>query len=229
VTTTGGAGPRAQIQLAVMRGSWVDETAADQPSAGEAGTPQFEARFDLDGRAGAGTWGAYVVGHWDRKNLNNVRAQGTPEPPSNNLDSWALEGGARFQGGALTLLGNAYTGKAMGHHFGNIIQFGDIKGWGAWAQGGLNLGKEWSVWLYGGMDDPNDDDLLASSSTATPNDRLKSWLVVPMLRYKLGPYSLGLEWLYNYTEYRTSTGTPPVFGSVDRKGNQIAFSTRYDF
>ena len=57
------AGTRAQLQLAVMKGSWADEPAADQPSAGEAGWPQLEARLNLDGRAGAGTWGAYVVAH----------------------------------------------------------------------------------------------------------------------------------------------------------------------
>ena len=217
------AATRAQLQLAVMKGSWVDEAAADQPSAGEAGLPQLEARLNLDGRAGGGTWGAYIVGHWDRKDLNNVRAQGAPEPAENNLDSWALEGGARIQSGALTLHGNAYTGKAMGHHFGQIIQFGDIAGWGAWAQGGLDLTKQWSVWLYFGTENPDDEDLAASATTAAPNDRVSSWLLVPMLRYKLGPYSLGLEWLYATTEYRTATGT------ADRKGNQLSFSARYDF
>jgi hypothetical protein len=217
------AATKAQLQLAVLKGSWVDEAAADQPSAGEAGTPQLEARLNLDGRVGAGTWGAYVVGHWDRKDLNNVRAQGAPEPAENNLDSWAVEAGGRVASGALTVLGNAYTGKAMGHHFGQIIQFGDIKGWGAWAQAGFNLTQQWSLWLFYGTENPDDDDLAASSTTAQPNDRTNSWLLVPMLRYKLGPYSLGLEWLYDNTEYRVAGGT------VDRKGNQLSLSARYDF
>lgn len=208
---------RAQLQLGVLRGSWVDETAADQPSAGEAGLPQLEARLNLDGKLTAGTWGMYVVGHWDRKNLNNVRADTLPEPSENNLDSWALQGGVRMQQGPLTLHGNAYTGKAMGHQFAHLIQFGDIRGWGAWAQAGLDLNKFWSLWLYGGMENPNDEDIIA------PNDRLGSVLLVPMLRFKAGPYSLGLEWLYNQTKYRVGAATQ------DRTGNQISFSTRFDF
>jgi hypothetical protein len=127
------------------------------------------------------------------------------------------------QSGALTLHGNAYTGKAMAHQFAHIIQFGDITGWGAWAQAGLDVTKQWSVWLYYGIDNPNDDDIPAPSTTQ-PNDRLQSSLIVPMLRYKAGPYSLGLEWLYNYMDVRTAAG-----GTADRKGNQALFSVRYDF
>ena len=211
------AATRAQLQFGVMKGSWVDETAADQPSAGEAGIPQLEARLNIDGRLSGGTWGAYVVGHWDRKDLNNVRADTAAEPSENNLDGYALEGGARMQRGRLTLHGNAYTGKAMAHQFAHIVQFGDIKGWGAWAQAGLDLNKLWSIWLYAGAENPDDDDIVS------PNDRLESFLVVPMLRFKTGPYSLGLEWLHNRTEYRVASATD------DRTGNQISFSARFDF
>ena len=51
------AAVRAQLSFAAMRGSWVDEPAPDQPSAGEAGTPQLEAALNLDGRLTRGTWG----------------------------------------------------------------------------------------------------------------------------------------------------------------------------
>lgn len=210
---------RARISLAAMRGSWSDEPAPDQPSAGEAGTPQFEGALNLDGSFGGGTWGAYVVGHWDRKDLNGVRNEGTPEPPENNLDSWAVEGGVRVQSGAITLMGNAYSGRAMGHQFAHVIQFGDIKGWGAWVQVGIDLTRRWGLWAYYGTDNPDDDDVRASA-----NERLSSWLFVPMLRYKSGPYSLGLEWLHNSTDYTT-----PGITSAERKGNQILFSTRFDF
>jgi hypothetical protein len=44
-----------------------------------------------------------------------------------------------------------------------------------------------------------------------------------MIRYKAGPYSLGIEWLRNTTEYRLATGTE------DRTGNQLAGSVRFDF
>jgi hypothetical protein len=213
------AAVRAQLSFAAMRGSWVDEPAPDQPSAGEAGTPQLEAALNLDGRMSGGTWGAYVVGHWDRKDLNGVRNKGAPEPPENNLDSWAVEGGLRLQSGAITLHGNAYTGKAMGHQFAHVIQFGDIEGWGAWAQTGIDFTRHWSVWLYYGTDDPDDEDVRATTA-----DRLSSWLLVPMLRYRAGPYSLGVEWLHNRTDYVLGPAA-----SAERAGNQIALSARFDF
>ena len=210
---------KARLSLAAMRGSWSDEPAPDQPSAGEAGTPQFEAALNLDGAFGAGSWGAYVVGHWDRKDLNGVRVDGAPEPPDNDLDSWAMQGGLRVQSGAITLHGNVYRGQAMGHHFAHVIQFGDIEGWGAWAQAGIDLTRHVGLWFYYGTDNPDDEDVRASGA-----DRLNSWVVSPMLRFKAGPYSLGVEWLHNRTDYSIS----PTL-TTERKGNQIALSTRFDF
>jgi hypothetical protein len=209
----------ARLSFAVMRGSWSDETTPDQPSAGEAGSPQLEGALNLDGKFGEGSWSGYVVGHWDRKNLNGVRARGAPEPAENNLDSHVVEGGLRVQSGVITLQGNAYTGKAMAHQFAHVIQFGDVEGWGAWAQAGIDLTRRIGVWAYYGVDDPRDEDI-----RATGNDRLNSWLFVPMLRFKAGPYSLGLEWLHNRTEYVATVAT-----STERKGNQFALSTRFDF
>lgn len=216
---TGKSSPvTARLSVAAMRGSWSDEPAPDQPSAGEAGTPQFEAALNVDGKMASGTWSTYVVGHWDRKDLNGVRARGTPKPPDNNLDSRVIEGGLKVQSGIITVQGNAYGGRAMGHQFANIIQFGDIGGWGAWGQLGLDFTRHVGVWGYYGVDDPNDADVRASA-----NDRLRSWLVSPMLRFRAGPYSLGLEWLQNRTTYAVGST------SVQRKGNQIALSTRFDF
>ena len=210
---------RAQLQLGALRGSWVDEPTPDQPSAGEAGTPQLEGALQLDGRFPGGTWGGYIVGHWDRKNLNGVRAEGAPEPPEDDLDSWAVQGGLRLTSGVITLHGNAYTGKAMAHHFAHVIQFGDIRGWGAWAQAGIDFTRRWGVYLYYGTDNPDDDEVRAAGS-----DRLDSWLLVPMLRYRAGPYSLGLEWLHNRVDYVVDPTS-----SAERKGNQILLSTRFDF
>ena len=217
--TDSGATVNARLSLAAMRGSWSDEPAPDQPSAGEAGTPQLEAAINLDGRFTGGSWAGYVVGHWDRKDLNGVRADGTPDPPDNDLDSRAIEGGLRVQSGVITLQGNAYSGKAMGHQFAHVIQFGDIEGWGAWAQVGIDFTRSWGVWFYYGTDDPDDDDVRASGT-----DRLSSWLLVPMLRFRTGPYSLGLEWLHNRTDYALGPAS-----SVERKGNQVILSTRFDF
>jgi hypothetical protein len=151
--------------------------------------------------------------------LNGVREAGTAKPAENNIDGQVVEGGLRVQSGVITLQGNAYTGKAMGQQFAHIIQFGDIAGWGAWFQAGIDFTRHVGFWVFYGIDDPDDEDVRASG-----NDRLGSWQVSPMLRFKAGPYSLGLEWLYNQTDYSLSPTT-----SEDRKGNQLTLSTRFDF
>lgn len=205
-----GAPTTTRFSLAVMRGSWQDEGTPgtdDNFSAGERGTPQLEGRLDI---AGA-TWGAYVVGHWDQK---EGQGQGGAD-----LTSWVGQVGANVTSGGLTLHGNAHYGKAMGHHFAQITQFGDIQGWGAWVQAGYSLTPTWSLWGYAGTEQPDAADVRASG-----NDRLKSFLLVPMLRYKSGPYSYSLEWLYNNTTYSTGAAT-----EADLTGNQLAFSVRYDF
>ena len=209
---------KATLRFAVMKNSWSDEATADQPSAGEAGTPQLEARLNLEGTMSPGSWNAYVVGHWDQKDLNNVRPRGSPDPGENDLTSSAFEAGARLQTGAFTVHGNAYTGKAMGHQFAHIVQFGDISGWGAWGQAGVDLSPRWSLWLYYGVDNPDDDDLTATG------DRQQSTLLVPMIRFKVGPYSTGLEVMKSWVDYRTAGG-----GTDERTGTAVLYSVRYDF
>ncbi|HXF95026.1 MAG TPA: hypothetical protein VNI61_02870 [Gemmatimonadales bacterium] len=203
-----------RLWLAVMRGSWQDEGTPgtdDNFSAGERSAPQLEGRLEFSAR----NWGAYLVGHVDSK--DSINAAG------DDLTSWAVEGGYRLTRGDLTLHGNVHVGRGMGHHFAQIVQFGDIQGWGGWVQAGYNLSPRWSLWGFVGYEQPNEDDVRAAVPLAnTP--RLKSLLVVPMLRYASGPYSVGLEWLYNTTTVATGATT-----EEDRKGNQILASVRYDF
>ena len=221
-----------EAEFAVLRGSWVDEEAADGISAGEAGLPQLEGRLNLRGATGDdGRWNAYVVGHFDSKDLNGARPEGTPEPPDDDLDSWAFEAGGNVEAGRVRLQGNAYTGKAMGHHFASLIQFGDIASWGAWGQAGFNLTPRWSVWGYVGFEDPDDDDVAAAALVADADEAvfvrggggIESLLFAPMLRYRSGPYQAGLEWLRSRTSYLTPTG------ETELTGNQLAFSVGYEF
>lgn len=218
------AATTAQVKLGVFKNSWSDEpsppppgavpSADDGPSAGEAGLPQLEARVDLAGRVGAdGTWGAYVVGHYDSKDLDGA---GVDDDAIDDLASWAAEGGARVALGRLTVHGNAWLGQAMGHHFGNIIQFRDVGGWGAWAQAGVNLTERWSVWGYAGTDDPDDED-----EDGVPLERQRSVQLVPMVRYQLPQLAFGLEWLHSRTDWFEAP--------VERRGNQVIFSGVYTF
>lgn len=197
------------LQLAALRGSWSDEPAPDGPSAGERGIPQLEARLDLAStRQGATPWNAYLVGHYDRKDVS----------ADVQIDGWALEAGGRVHPGRATLQGNAYVGRAMGHHFAHIIQFGDIGGKGAWAQLGYELHPNWSLWGFVGTDDPDDSDVVDADLT-----RLGSWFLAPMLRWLNGPYSLGLEWVHNRIDFLDDQQ------QRERVGNQLLLSVRYDF
>ena len=203
-----------RVQVAVLNGSWSDEPAGtdNQFNAGERGLPQFEARFDHS----TAKWSAYIVGHIDQKDVVGP-----------DLTSRLVEVGASTTRGDLSLQANAHYGKAMGHHFAQIVQFGDIKGWGAWGQLGYNLNPRWSLWGFYGTERPDSTNLANNPVTdangtaiAVPARRFSSWLFVPMLRYKPGPYSLGLEWLHN----ETKLGSGNILS-----GNQVLFSVRFDF
>ena len=215
--TDGRSDLNPRLRLAVLQNSWSDAVNPELPAAGNAGVPQLEARLDL-GRGGD-DWSAYVAGHWDRKDLNGVRGEGEPEPEEADLDSWAVVAGAAATAGPLFLHGNVYSGRAMGHHFAHVVQFGDIRGWGAWAQAGLSLSRRWSLWGFAGMDDPEDEDV-----TEAGGERLRSWLIVPMLRWRSGPYALGFEWLHARTSFEV-----PAADEEERIGNQLLFSVRLDF
>lgn len=200
-----------RLSLALMRGSWSDEPAGpdDQFNAGERGGPQIEGRLDFSGRR----WGLYLVGHVDSK--DSINAAG------DDLTSNAFEVGGSVTSGDLAVFANAHFGKGMGHHFAQIVQFGDIQGWGGWIQGIYNLSPRWSAGLFGGMEQPDEDDVRAAVGNT---GMLRSFLIVPMLRYRSGPYSYGIEWLYATTTHSLTATT-----DEDRKGNQIALSVRYDF
>lgn len=202
-----------RLSLGVMRGSWSDEPAGpdDQFSAGERGGPQVEGRLDYSTRA----WSGYLVAHVDPK--DSINAAG------DDLTSWAVQVGASKTSGNVTVQANAHVGVGMGHHFAQLTQFGDIQGWGAWGQVGYNLSPRWSLWGYVGVETPDEDDVRAAVPLAA-GPRLKSLLVVPMLRYRSGPYQVGIEWLFNTTTYATT-----ATADEDRKGNQILASVRYDF
>jgi hypothetical protein len=207
-----------RVQLAMLSGSWIDDAGGDNGfSAGERGAPQFEARFDY----GSAKWSGYLVAHTDTK-----------ATPGKDLASYMVELGANTTRGDLTLQANAWTGKGMAHHIAQIFQFGDIKGFGAWAQVGYTLNPKWSVWGFYGTDRPSDSDISNAATVVTDVTgvalavaarRFSSWQAAPMIRYKSGPYSVGLEWLHSEAQIG------PDAANKIRTGNEVAFSTRYDF
>jgi len=204
--------PSTKFTLGIMRNTWSSPgNLVDSQSAGQASTlPQVEARFDFSGKG----WNTYVVGHMDKKDLSGAGAE---RSSNDSLTGWAAEAGAKVTSGPFMLQGNAYTGKAIGQQFGQISQFGDIKSWGLWVQGGYNFNKRWSGYLFAGYEKPKKEDVLAVSAAG----RIKNQAAAASLMYNLGPYGFNLEWLHD----TVTTGA----SEIKTSGDQLAASVIYKF
>jgi outer membrane protein OmpA-like peptidoglycan-associated protein len=114
--------------------------------------------------------------------------------------------------------GNIYTSESAGHQFTAITQFGDFKSTGGWIQAGYDFTANWGVFGFYALDDPDDDETLAALGNAA---RLKNQIFTGMLRWKTGPYALGLEYLHAELE--------SGLAKVKTEGDQIILSALYNF
>lgn len=206
-----------KFTLGVFRNTWNGPgNNIDSGSAGQASTlPQVEARLDWSGKTGGGAWNSYVVGHLDKKDLSGAGAKSA----SDSLTGWAAEFGGKVTAGKAMLQGNFYDGKAIGQQFGQMAQFGDIKSWGAWLQGGVNFTKTWAGYIFVGDEKANKDDVIAAKQP-----RVKNRMFVPSLMYTTGPYGFNLEWLHSQLTTVAATGA-----ETKTKGDQLAASVIYRF
>jgi hypothetical protein len=188
-------------------------------SLGEAGMPMVQGRLKLDGKAGNVGYSAYLVGVWHQVDLDGFGGSVTPATDDGTLDGYVVEVGGRLNIAMLTVMANFYTGQATGNMLGTIAQFGDIADMGAWANVGVNLSKEFSIWGVYGMARPDEDDVVAAGGTRTAND-----LYGAMVRYAKGGYQLGVEWYQNKTTWVTGPGT-----DTDTTANQVIASAGYFF
>jgi outer membrane protein OmpA-like peptidoglycan-associated protein len=180
--------------------------------------------LNLGGKTtGTGSWGVYVVGHWDQKDLSGANAS----TGNDKLDGKIGEFGARLQLGGFLIQGSVYTSQAAGQQFTALTQFGDIKSTGGWAQVGYDFTPNWGVFGFYGLDDPKDSDAIRAIGNGA---RLKNEIWNGMLRWKTGPYAIGFEY-FNAKLKSRAAAIPPATGSVllNTKGNQIALSVLYNF
>jgi len=214
--TSADAPVNMDLQFAVMEGNWNGpESTTDFQTAGNAAIPQLELRYNVGGKIGeATTWSGYVVGHYDQKDLSGAGASA----PNDKLTGSAVEIGAKFQVGCVLIQGNAYTGHAIGEQFATINQFGKIQSDGGWAQVGWDFTPHWGVYGFWGMDDPKDSDALAAFGDAA---RLRNIMYAGMLRWRSGPFSVGLEYLHS----RLTSGPD----RVPTDGQQISLSGLFSF
>lgn len=211
---------KTKLSLAMMRGSWdTPGNNLNDNGAGEAGTPQFEARLDFTGK----NWSAFIVGHYDSKDcdgpgdsLPNACAGTTDD----SLDGTAVQAGAKFNVGAFSLQLQGYTGTAVGNQFAAITQFGDISSKGGWIQGSYKFNPNWAGHLFYALDDPDDDDVIAAGGSRGKNEQIAASVM-----YSNGPYVLGVEWLNASLTPASISGPSP--SSID--GNQVSFSVWYKF
>lgn len=204
-----------KMTFALFSGSWSGPgDNLNSGSAGEASTtPQVEIRGDFSGKTDSGgSWGVYLVGHYDQKDLSGANATA----PDDSLDGTAVAFGAKYGKGAFSLHGNIYQGTAIGQQFGQITQFGDISSWGGWIQGGYKLNSNWSAHLLYGVDDPDDADVLAAGASRVENE-----MIAASTQYKVGPYVFGLEWMHD----TVTTGA----ANTEIEGDQISASVWYKF
>lgn len=160
------------------------------------------------------TWTAYVVGHIDEKDLSGAGAS----EPDDKLTGSAVEIGAKFQIGPVLIQGNAYSGHGIGQQFASINQFGRIQSEGGWAQVGYDLTTHWSIFGFFGIDDPKDNDALNELGDAA---RLKNVMCSGMLRWRSGPFAVGIEYLHS----RLTSGPD----RVETDGQQLALSGLFTF
>jgi hypothetical protein len=220
----------AELQLAVMQNTWNTpcptssaSCTIDNASPGNASGPQYEARVNLGGKAGKGSWSVYIVGHSDTKDLSLANATAAKDKVSGS----AYEAGAKFQFGPVMLQGNFYSGHSIGQNFGAISQFQNgiatgprrdrIASTGGWAQLGIDFTPNWSIFGFWGEDNPKDNDIKALGAAAR-NDNI---LYAAMLRWRTGPYALGFEYLHA----RLLTGLT----NTKTAGQQLALSTFFSF
>jgi hypothetical protein len=183
----------AQLVLAALKNGGPDVGGGISSGAASA-MPQLEARLNFSHRKANSSWSAYVVGHVDWKDTTAVGVAG------NNLTGSGVEAGGNVTFDKFTIHGNVYTGKAMGQQFAHITQQGNVKGWGAWVQGGYEFTPHWGGWLFYGTDHPD----AASSPGLVGNYRSKNEDISGMLRFRAGRYQLGLEYFRANTTWATA-------------------------
>jgi hypothetical protein len=212
-----------EFAWSIQRSGWANTPAELATSGGlnagiASGLPAFEARGKL---LFGKTLNLWLSGHWQTVDRNGP---GVIAVPGAYTDLQTVLGTVGMNGsiGPVAYSGSAWYGKNTGPLLGNVLQFappafqGDIFGWGAWGQVGMNVTKNMSAWFTYGVDHPLYQNIIDAKLT-----RLRNQNLVAMLRYQEGGFAMGAEWLYT----RTTTTTPADV----LIGSQISITGNYFF
>ncbi len=211
---------KIRMDAALFSGSWNGPGSnTNFLNAGNFGIPQMELKFNFIAKS----WSAYVVGHYDQKDLTPV----TSTTDFGKLTGTAVELGAKFHTGGFLFQGNFYSGKNIGQQFGAITQVQDtaldLRSTGGWLQLGYVFNKKLGVYGFLGDENVNRDDAIALFGSP----RTKHFLTNFMVDYKIGSMTLAVEWLQSNLTY--ATPDPVDYKDKTVIGNQISMSCLYKF
>lgn len=210
-------------------------------SLGEAsGLPAVEARAML---SSGSDWQIFTTGHWQRADRTGVGAGPTTNAigVSSDIDTVALNAGAKMKAGPLSLAAIGFVGKNLAPLVGQFLQFqgngfGDVHDKGGWVQAGLNFTKQLSLWGFVGCELPNEAEAITAGFT-----KLRNITTTGMLQYRdsvkvnniASDYAIAFEWIHYNTRTRTYSATAPggfdPTLSGDIGGNQWIVSGNYYF
>jgi len=205
---------KIRMDIGLFAGSWNGPGSnTNFLTGGNFGSPQAEVKFNFV----ANNWSAYVVGHYDQKDLDSITGN-----TKDILTGSALEFGAKYHSGGFLLQGNIYSGKNIGQQFGALTQVQsinkDLRSVGAWGQIGYMLSKKVGVYFFYGFEDVNKDDTLALFANPRTHHDLMNFTLKYVLDKQM---SLGFDYMNSDLTYGASDSHV--------KGNQIALSALYKF
>ena len=178
-------------------------------------------------------WQIYVVGHWDRKDLSGVGSQAFA-PFRDEMDTSIVEGGFKVKLGPLMLASNGWYGVNAGGVFGHILQVQtpdkpDVSGFGVWSQAAFSFSRNFSLWAFAGIDQPNEQEALAAGF-----DRLQNIQLGAMFAITDGTFATTFEMFFAETitgEYQGGVDgvSPPVLVKTASSGIQPSITVSYTF
>jgi hypothetical protein len=152
------------------------------------------------------------------------------------LQTFVGEAGFKVTLGSFLVAANAWYGKNAGGLYGHIFQMQapgqpDVSGFGAWGQLGFSFADDLSLWAFGGIDKPNEQEARAAAFFFLQNVQ---W--AGMLSYAHGPVVIALEYLRITTVTSSPLATAPRMpaaasqaSSLTSSANQLALSLNYFF
>lgn len=205
---------KLRLDAALFTGSWQGPgSTTNFLTAGNFGSPQMELKLNFNAKK----WSAYIVGHFDNKNMAPVNVVAT----DSTLTGLAAEFGAKYNSGGFLVQGNFYTGKNIGQDFGQMTQVQDIthdlRSYGGWFQVGYKI-KKVGAYIFYGSEKVNHDDAVACFSSPRTKQQMYNF----MLKYDVSQQvSVGVEWLHSYLTYGKN--------DTNIQGDQMSFSVLYGF